>query len=89
MIKNVPTFSEMELSSLIFLLSFKRELSKLEKIKKIHPGKYSLYLEKWNFIALILNNSYISGNGNPKKNLYISEEGAFLYFRKYFSELEK
>ena len=46
MIKNVPTFSEMELSSLIFLLSFKRELSKLEKIKKIHPGKYSLYLEK-------------------------------------------
>ena len=66
MIKNVPTFSEMELSSLIFLLSFKRELSKLEKIKKIHPGKNSLYLEKWNFIALILNNSYISGNGNPK-----------------------
>ena len=45
-IKNVPTFSEMELSSLIFLLSFKRELSKLEKIKKIHPGKNSLYLEK-------------------------------------------
>ena len=39
MIKSVPTFSEMELSSLVFLLSFKRELSKLEKKKKNPPRK--------------------------------------------------
>ena len=33
-----------------------------KKQKNIHPEKDSLYFGKWDFLALILKNSYISGN---------------------------
>ena len=72
---------------------------KLQKIKKNPPGKDSLYLKKWNFLALILKMSYISGNRNPKEIPYISGKwnflvlilGNFLYFlkRKLFLYLGK
>ena len=35
------------------------------KNKKIHPQKNSLCFKKWNFLALILKNSYISRNETP------------------------
>ena len=43
------------------------------KIKKIHPRKFLYSKEDF---------SYISGNGNHKKVLYISGNGTFLYFGK-------
>ena len=42
------------------------------KPKKIHPGKNSLYFQKWNFLALILKNS-----------LYFLRGKLFLYFHKW------
>ena len=42
------------------------------KIKKIHPEKNSLYLRKWNFLALIL-----------KKFLYFLKRKLFIYFWKW------
>ena len=61
--------------------------AQVQKRKKIHPPKNSLYFRKWNFLALILQkfqetktrkkSPYISENGNPKKASYILENGTF------------
>ena len=49
--------------------------------KKIHPKKtsYTLILKN---VLHFLSFSYISGNGNPEKIIYILRNGIFLYFRK-------
>ena len=41
---------------------------KLEKIKKIHPEKNSLYFRKWNFLALILKKVR---KRKPRKNVVL------------------
>ena len=45
------TFQEMKLPSLISFLYFRKELSKLEKIKIITLKFFFLYFGKWNFLA--------------------------------------
>ena len=48
-------------------------LVQTRKNKKIHPKKTSYTPGKWNFLILTLKNSYISGNRNTEKILYISD----------------
>ena len=54
------------------------------KNEKNPPQENFLYSKKWNFLTLILKESfsYISGNVNPQKIPYISGNGTFLYSRK-------
>ena len=51
------------------------------KPKKIHPGKNSLYFQKWNFLALILKNSLYFLR--EKLFLYFLKRKLFLYFHKW------
>ena len=48
--------------------------AQVRKIKKIHPEKKFLRLEKYNIKKFIIV-SYIPGNAIPKKASYISENG--------------
>ena len=78
MIEFFFVFLEAELSSLIFLLYFNRELSKLKKKNRAPPPppqKKSLYFGKWNFLALILINFlYFRKMEILKKTPYIFEK---------------
>ena len=68
-----------------------------KKITKIHPVKNSSYFGKWNFQALILKSklfflkksfSYILGNGNPEKKIFMFQKMETLK-NPYISSLNK
>ena len=50
-IKKFLIFLNVELSSIIFFLYLRRELSEIKKLKKFHPNKISYISESRNFLA--------------------------------------
>ena len=79
--KDFLIFLNVELSSIIFFLYFRRELSELKKLKKSHPNKIS-YIQKTE-ISWPRKNSCISGRTSkaPKtKNSYTSPQKAIHKF---------
>ena len=93
-IKKVLIFSQKK-----FFLSFRKwNLAlfkpKLQKQKKIHPEKNSLYFGKWSFLALIFKNFLYFGKWKSRKKFLIFQETetlkSFLYFgkRNFFYILE-
>ena len=87
-------YSEVQFSEVLYICSCLAHFppaesqKKKKKSKKIHPEKNSLYLRKWNFLAVTLKKSYISGNeilhflaqGKKKR---IHPEIDSLHFRKW------